>query len=509
MRGTAGVACVPGMAGVLGVPGVADVPGVAGVLGVPGVAGAPGVAGVPGLASLWVVVWGGGFCWSLRGVAGSVEALIYRASYAGRRQHVLGPFHDPDFQASPEITALRVAGGDRIVAKDWAAFAELREQLRADADQWPDLWGPWSAVAARRLGDPAARELLDEVVAAGFCQPEFLDGELESAFGGDSDWEELSARMATNVVTPPIVLEDWPTLTPGLPLELFRLPKEREPALRELIPGPTGTSWETATSLLQWVSNRWRHANAHMEVDDAVTCLERVEAGQRFACVEYGLVLSQALNAVGIPSRRLSLRQRQKHVGLGRGHVVSEAWIDDWNRWVVLDGQNGWYWTGTDGIPLGTLELQELQHAGAPTPRATVVTGKEFSPGEVDFWFTYFANAYTTGGSWGGPGYTPIFQRNWVNPTRRLERDGRRLYPDLSEVGIGVATDAGQVAFELVTAHPFADGFEVRSGSRVERVPLGAPRWLLAEAVGEHVVELSVHTRYGVLAAKILRYRVA
>ena len=238
---------------------------------------------------------------------------------------MLGPFHEPDYQASPEITALRVTGGDLIAAKDWVAFAALREQLRADADRWPDWWGPWSAVAARRLDDPAARNLLDKVVTAGFCQPELLDGELESAFGGDPDWDELAARIATNVVAAPIVLEDWPTLTPGLPLELFRLPEQRAAALLELIPRPAGTAWETAISLLRWVSRRWRHANAHMDVDDAVTCLERVEAGERFACVEYSLVLSQALNAVGIPSRRLSLRQRQKHVGLGRGHVVSEA----------------------------------------------------------------------------------------------------------------------------------------------------------------------------------------
>jgi hypothetical protein len=421
---------------------------------------------------------------------------------------VLGPFHEPDFQASPEITALRVTGGDLIAAKDWVAFAALREQLRADADQWPDWWGPWSAVAARRLGDPAARNLLDKVVAAGFCQPELLDGQLESAFGGDPDWDELAARIATNVVAAPIVLEEWPTLTPGLPLELFRLPEGREAALLELIPRPAGTAWETAISLLGWVSRRWRHANAHMDVDDAVSCLERVAAGERFACVEYGLVLSQALNAVGIPSRRLSLRQRQKHVGLGRGHVVSEAWIDDWNRWVVLDGQNGWFWTGADGIPLGMLELQKLQHAGAPTPAVTVVTGQEFARAEVDSWFSYFAHAYTTGGAWESPGYTPVFQRTWVNPTPRLERAGRRLYPDLSELGIGIASDAGRVAFELVTAHPFADGFEVRSGATVERVPRSAPRWVLAEGPGEHIVELATHTRYGVLAAKILRYRI-
>ncbi|BFU46517.1 transglutaminase domain-containing protein [Krasilnikovia sp. MM14-A1004] len=417
-------------------------------------------------------------------------------------------FHGTDVQASPEITALRVTAGDLISAKDWAGFAALRGQLRRDDDYWPDLWGPWSAVAARRVGDPAALELLDEVVTAGFCQPELFDGELAAAFGADPGWAELSARIATNAVAPALVFQEWPVLTPSVPVELLRLPEQREAALRELIPGPADTAWGTAERLLRWVSLRWRHANAHMEIDDAVTCLERVAAGQRFACVEYALVLSQALNALGIPSRRLALRQEQHHVGIARGHVVSEAWIDDWQRWVVLDGQNGWYWRGADGVPLGMRELQVLRQARAGTPTAVVLTGVEHPSDEIDFWFSYFASASTTGAGWAGPGYTPVFQRGQIIPVPRLEQDPARLYPDLSEVGIGIALVDGRAAVELLTAHPYADGFRVWADGAATDVPPDVPRWVLPDADGEHVAEVAVRTRYGALAPRRLRYRI-
>lgn len=93
--------------------------------------------------------------------------------------------------------------------------------------------------------------------------------------------------------------------------------------------------------------------------------LERVAAGERFACVENSIVLSQALNAVRIPARRVQLRQANHHIGVGRCHVVSEAWIDELDKWVVLDGQNGAYWADTDGAPMA---LPDLQRASPRRP---------------------------------------------------------------------------------------------------------------------------------------------
>lgn len=152
--------------------------------------------------------------------------------------------------------------------------------------------------------------------------------------------------------------------------------------------------------MLAWVTDRWQHANDHVASCDAVTILDRVDAGQRFACVEYTAVLSQALNAVGIPSRAVELRQEAYHIGLGRAHMVSEAWIDELACWVVLDGQNGLYWVDGRGTPLGVPELQERCRTGAPPPGHVCVGSRELPARRVSLWYSYFWHAAPTGVTW-------------------------------------------------------------------------------------------------------------
>jgi hypothetical protein len=418
-------------------------------------------------------------------------------------------YGDSRYLASDWLNRLRVAADDLVRARDWSGLHAMSGQLRRDEAFWPDLWGPWCAVAARHLGDPEARALLDRLVEDGFSQPELLGDELATAFGGDGDWAQLAARMASNVPAPALELGEWPAVTPTGPLNLLRLPPHQEAALRARIPPPAVTAWETALALLGWVASRWEHGDAHVDRNDAVECLERVDAGERFACVEYSLVLSQALNAVGIPARRLGLRQASYHVGIGRGHTVSEAWIDELARWVVLDGQNGLYWED-GGAPMGALELQACQERGGPIPRAIVLPGGLQSPpdDELPFWFSYFASISTTGATWSAGAFTPVFQRDQLIVSDRLEHDPARLYPDLSEIGVGVTLVDGAPAVRLATAHPFATGFVVREDGAEQELAAGDPVWVLRQAAGEHAAELAVRTSYGSLAGKPFRYLV-
>jgi len=403
--------------------------------------------------------------------------------------------------ASDELKLLRTKGDDLSRAKDWHGLHAMRQEFRADHVFWAERWGPMCVVAAAHVGDyQTARELLDEVVAAGFHQPGHFAEDFESAFAADAELVRLWHLTAGNLRAAPVTLLDWPTITPCAPLSLFRLTPEREDVLRGMIPSPSPTAWETAKQLAVWVSSRWRHANVHMEVDDAVLCLERAAAGSRFACPEYALVLTQALNALGIPARKVSLAQDGYHAGVGRGHVVSEAWIDDLGRWVVLDGQNGLYWTDDDGAPLGLLELMELQRGGTAVT-GYVKPGEPFTEEKAQFWFSYFANGVCTAGAAAAGGYVPIFQRRYVYATPRLEKDSSRLYPDLAEIAIGVDEAGGQLTIRFTAAHPFACGFEVAG----ERVDGG---WVVDSAPGEHVDEVRARTAYGLLAPQTLRYEV-
>jgi hypothetical protein len=240
-----------------------------------------------------------------------------------------------------------------------------------------------------------------------------------------------------------------------------------------------------------------------MEIDDAVECLRRVDDGMRFACVEYSLVLSQVLNALGIPARRLSLRQADYHVGLARGHVVSEAWIDDLHRWVVLDGQNGLYWTGADGVPMSAAELQRAFLDGLRRP-GYVTAREDLSDSDADVWFGYFAASMNSAaGTWSPGPFGVVFQRGMMAMSGPLRSSPDALYPDLTQIGVETALDGDLPAVRLVSAHPYCRGFAADGESlegdvmRLDQVP------------GDHEVMLAARTDYGALAGHLLQHRVA
>jgi hypothetical protein len=403
--------------------------------------------------------------------------------------------------AAPELDGLRTTAQDLAIAEDWAALHALRSELQRDHVFWPDLWGPLAALAANHVGDPDAFEVLESVVGAGFSQPELFNGRIEAAFGEDPRWPAVRAKIAHNVPTAPLALTQWPELDPVGPLGLLDLPA-RAAELRALAPPPLASAWETARQTLEWVTYRWTHANAHMEIDDAVECMRRVDDGMRFACVEYSLVLSQVLNALGIPARRMSLRQADYHVGLGRGHAVSEAWIDDLHRWVLLDGQNGLYWTGADGVPLSAAELQQAFLDGVRRP-GYVTARDNLSDADADVWFGYFASINSEAGTWSPGPFGVVFQRGMMATSGLLRATPDALYPDLSQIGVQTALDGDLPALRLVSAHPYCRGFAA------DRRPLAGDVLRLDQSPGDHEVVLSARTDYGTLAGHVLRYRVA
>ena len=402
--------------------------------------------------------------------------------------------------AAPELDGLRTKAQDLAVAEDWAALHALRADLQLDREFWPDLWGPLSALAASHAGAPDGFELLQSVVGAGFSQPELFNGRLEAAFGDDPRWPAVREQIAHNVTSAPLVLLQWPELDPVGPLGLLDLPA-RAAELRSLAPPPLASAWATACQVLEWVTHRWAHANAHMEIDDAVECLRRVDDGMRFACVEYSLVLSQLLNAVGIPARRLSLRQADYHVGLARGHMVSEAWIDDLHRWVVLDGQNGLYWTGADGVPMNSVELQRAFLDGLRRP-GIVTVGDDLSDADADVWFGYFASVNSEAGTWSPGPFGVVFQRGMMVTSGQLRTSPDALYPDLTQIGLQTALDGDLPALRLVSAHPYCRGFAADGAS------LEGDVVRLDQAPGDHAVMLAARTDYGTLPGHLLRYRV-
>lgn len=405
---------------------------------------------------------------------------------------------------APELQQLRADAEARYRAEDWPGLLALREQLRGDDECWAALWAPLLAYAVRREGEPGGVDLLSEAVAGGYRSTDMGFDLIESAFATDREWPDLLARLTAPPPAPAVELLDWPSAPGAVPLHLERQPGGRADELVARLPRrrPPG-AWDTARRLLRWVSKQWAHASDHVERADALEILDRAERGERFACVEYSIVLTQALNAVAIPARRVNLLRPDHHVGMGKSHVVSEAWIDDLGRWVLLDGQNGAWWVDEREQPLSTLALLARHRAGSP---ATLVDEGGARDEEArSWWFSHFAAASSTGVTLSPGPFSPVFQERQVRRTPMLVRDPALVEPDLAAVATGVDDVAGP-AVRLTPVHPYATGVVVTRDGTV--TGLAGPSVLLQldGKPGDHHLSVATSTPYGVLREAGLSY---
>ncbi len=130
-------------------------------------------------------------------------------------------------------------------------------------------------------------------------------------------------------------------------------------ALDEVVKGKR-SDYEKVRALSAWVRKRWEHNGSNEpQKQDPISILQEAAGGKRFRCVEYSVVLSAALNAVGIPARVLGLKTEDVETReSGAGHVVTEAYLADKEKWIMVDGQ--WDVIPTlKGQPLNAVELQE------------------------------------------------------------------------------------------------------------------------------------------------------
>ncbi len=400
---------------------------------------------------------------------------------------------------------LRNLATDYALAKRWGDLLTLEPGLRADRLYWTSMWGAACAIARWHQGRSDARDLLEECIAGGFHDLVSFGTMFEDSFATEPDWPELRARIQGNIPKAPLELVRWPCAPPVLPLGLSRLDADGEARLAARLPRPQGGALATAEMLLAEVTGRWRHSGAnHDPSGNANVVLDRVERGDRFACVEYTTVLTQALNAVRIPARPLSLFRSDYHAGIGTGHAVTEAWIDDLGKWVLLDGQNGAVWRDADGVPLGVLELRRRYLAGDRPDFAG--SGPNFHADDAGAWFAYFHAFSVTGTlAWSAGPYVPVMEVSRIIPSRRLADTDAGLAPDLAAFSTGV-TDHGGAALVFHAEHPYATGFLVtKADGSTTALDLDRPLPLAGPA-GTHRLTVAITTPYGTLAAQPLDY---
>jgi hypothetical protein len=208
---------------------------------------------------------------------------------------------------SAAVDQARSAATDYLRSHRWADVLALEPALRDDREYWVSVWAAACAIASWHEGRPDARDLLEECISEGFHDLLPLGDLFENSFGTEPDWPALRARIAANVPLPPVELLRWPCSRPTLSLGLSRLDAAGEGRLASRLPELPPDALGAAELLLGWVTNRWRHSGAnHDPSKDANVVLDRVEGGDRFACVEYTIVLTQALNAMRIPARPIA-----------------------------------------------------------------------------------------------------------------------------------------------------------------------------------------------------------
>ena len=112
-------------------------------------------------------------------------------------------------------------------------------------------------------------------------------------------------------------------------------------------------------SVLNWTNSRWKHnGNNAPSKNDAITILNEAEGGQEFPCFAYAVVLRDQLNALGYKARTVYLKTEDAaHRKNSPGHVATEVYVSDLQKWVFIDGQFNLMPT-LNGIPLNAVEFQ-------------------------------------------------------------------------------------------------------------------------------------------------------
>ncbi len=118
--------------------------------------------------------------------------------------------------------------------------------------------------------------------------------------------------------------------------------------------------YEKLKLITRWVQKRWKHNGSnHPSKSDPLTILKEASEGKRFRCVEYAKVVAGCARALGMPCRVLALKRFDVETAKSSaGHVVAEVWLDQFNKWVFVDGQWGAI-AEVNGVPLNAVEFQK------------------------------------------------------------------------------------------------------------------------------------------------------
>ena len=154
------------------------------------------------------------------------------------------------------------------------------------------------------------------------------------------------------------------TNTSGISIKYQTAPSAYLEALKQQFPLDFITNkmsdMEVILAVLDWTNSRWKHnGNNSPSKNDAISILNEVEEGQEFPCFAYAIVLRDQLNALGYKARTIYLKTNDAtHRKRSPGHVATEVFLTDLQKWVFVDGQYNIMPT-LNGLPLNAVEFQD------------------------------------------------------------------------------------------------------------------------------------------------------
>lgn len=161
--------------------------------------------------------------------------------------------------------------------------------------------------------------------------------------------------------------------------------------LEELVSG-CSSDLEKVVAVSDWVTNLWVHDGYNIpEDEDPLYILKQVtENGAKYRCVEYGIVTTGCLTSLGITARTLHLKTKDCQTRReGAGHVVTEVYLNDLDKWIMVDSQFGTI-PMLGSVPMNAVEFAVALEEELEELDVLWVSDKEASTTEYDVDESYY-----------------------------------------------------------------------------------------------------------------------
>ncbi|UCG61250.1 MAG: hypothetical protein JSV52_13155 [Candidatus Zixiibacteriota bacterium] len=262
--------------------------------------------------------------------------------------------------------------------------------------------------------------------------------------------------------------------------------------LRDIVDSAS-SEFEQMKLMLNWVATRWRHDGKNMAKDrSALAILKEAEAGKRFCCANYADVTLECMKALGFPARFVGLHADDAGYRMSGGHGCVEVWSNEYQKWLLVDGQNNAWWE-SQGQPLSGYECHQLFVDGRDDQLDFVGQHEHINYLEMkSSWTGYFHRVIPywmkTSFQLVSDESTPALVHQKYFLQTEITDDYRRVYPQLNRTRITIKQykESGSLdTLSIILTHtmPYFDKFMVRINETAWNESNDTIQWALSRGI--------------------------